>query len=195
MKRTLDVVLAVCGFAVAAPILAVAAMAVWLESGAPVFHRSIRLGRGGRPFIFYKLRSMYPGAEWASRELRLLNEVDGPVFKIADDPRMTSVGRVLRRTSLDELPQLWNVLRGDMSIVGPRPPLPEEVLEYDDWQLGRLSVRPGLTCYWQIRGRSLINFEDWVRMDLEYIASRGFWTDLKIMVSTIPAVLSGRGAF
>ena len=138
---------------------------------------------------------MVDGADQHRHTLSHLNETDGPVFKMAADPRVTRVGRLLRVTSLDEIPQLWNVLRGEMSLVGPRPPIAEEVVQYEPWQLRRLDVLPGITCLWQISGRSRIGFQEWMRLDLEYIKHRSFWLDLKIMIRTIPAVLSREGAF
>ncbi len=137
---------------------------------------------------------MFQGAERRQEELRSLNEMDGPVFKLARDPRVTGFGRLLRKFSLDELPQLWNVVGGDMSLVGPRPPLPDEVAQYERWQRRRLSMRPGLTCLWQVSGRNQIDFERWMELDLEYIDSWSPRLDLKILLKTIPAVLSGRGA-
>jgi lipopolysaccharide/colanic/teichoic acid biosynthesis glycosyltransferase len=194
-KRALDIVGAALALVVTAPLLALACAAIWLESGRPLFFRQTRLGRGGRAFTFLKLRTMRVDAEQLAARLRAHNEVEGPAFKMAHDPRMTTCGRWLRRLSLDELPQLWNVLRGDMSLVGPRPPVPSEVAHYESWQLWRLAVRPGLTCFWQVRGRSLIGFEEWMRMDLEYIARRGLKTDLGVLLATVPAVLSCRGAY
>src|SRR5690606_10927895 len=146
-------------------------------------------GLHGREFIMYKFRSMVVNAEAMLESLRDKNEVDGPVFKIRHDPRITRVGRFLRKTSLDELPQLWNVLKGEMSLVGPRPPLPSEVAQYAPWQRRRLSVKPGLTCTWQVEGRNQASFEEWVRMDLEYIDRWGLWLDIKLLFKTIPAVL------
>jgi lipopolysaccharide/colanic/teichoic acid biosynthesis glycosyltransferase len=145
--------------------------------------------------VFYKFRSMVDGAHESRNFLLHLNEVQGPVFKIADDPRITRVGRYLRRTSIDELPQLVNVLRGDMSLVGPRPPIPEEVEKYEPWQRRRLSVKPGITCLWQISGRSRLGFEEWMRLDIVYIQSCSFLLDMKILLRTIPAVLSRDGAY
>jgi lipopolysaccharide/colanic/teichoic acid biosynthesis glycosyltransferase len=139
-------------------------------------------------------RTMIEGAEEIQQELLHLNEMDGPVFKLREDPRVTRLGRFLRRFSLDELPQLWNVLRGDMSLVGPRPPIPDEVRRYQRWQRRRLSMKPGLTCLWQISGRNQVDFERWIRLDLEYIDSWSPWLDVKILLKTVPAVLSGRGA-
>ena len=138
---------------------------------------------------------MYQDAEQRLEELRAQNEVDGPVFKMTHDPRITPVGKWLRRTSIDELPQLFNILRGDMSIVGPRPPLPAEVAQYSDWDWGRLAVRPGLTCYWQISGRSNLSFEEWMRLDLQYIEEQGFLTDMRIIFRTVGVVLRGEGAY
>ncbi len=194
-KRWLDIVIASVLLLLGLPILALAAIAIKLDSRGPILFRSTRCGRGGEPFTFYKLRSMHQNAHSMKPKLLHLNEVDGPVFKLANDPRMTRVGRFIRRTSIDELPQLWNVLRGDMSIVGPRPPIPEEVEQYTPNQMRRLSVKPGLTCLWQVSGRSDLSFDEWVRLDLEYIYNRSFATDLQILGRTIPAVLSCRGAY
>ena len=194
-KRTLDLVGATVALILAAPVLLLAALAIMIETRGSVLYRSTRVGRNGRPFTFYKLRSMVNGADRHRHHLSHLNECDGPVFKISRDPRVTVVGRFLRTTSLDELPQLWNVIRGDMSLVGPRPPLPEEVSHYQPWQMRRLDVRPGLTCLWQISGRSRIGFEEWMRLDLEYIRYRSFRLDLQILLRTIPAVLSQEGAY
>ena len=194
-KRSLDVGGAIVALLLTAPLIAVIAALILLESRGSVFYRSTRIGRGGRPFTFYKLRSMVKDAHARRDHLTHLNEADGPVFKIARDPRITSIGRFMRSTSLDEVPQFWNVLRGDMSLVGPRPPIPEEVAQYEPWQLRRLDVRPGLTCLWQISGRSRIGFQEWMRLDLEYIRHRSLKLDLKILLRTIPAVLSREGAY
>jgi len=194
-KRTLDLIGALIALVVSAPLTLIAALAIKLESRGPIFYRSTRVGRGGKPFTFFKLRSMVNGADQHRHHLSHLNECDGPVFKISNDPRVTGVGRFLRTTSLDELPQFWNVLRGDMSLVGPRPPLPEEVSHYLPWQMRRLDVRPGITCLWQISGRSRIGFEEWMRLDLEYIKRQSFPMDLRILLRTIPAVLSREGAY
>jgi exopolysaccharide biosynthesis polyprenyl glycosylphosphotransferase len=194
-KRVLDVVGAIVGLVLSAPLLLVAAILVKLETHGPVLYRSRRIGRGGRPFTFFKIRSMVKNADLHRHRLSHLNETDGPVFKIARDPRITRVGRFLRTTSIDEIPQLFNVLRGDMSLVGPRPPIAEEVAQYEPWQYRRLEVRPGLTCLWQISGRSRIGFQEWMRLDLEYIRQQSFWLDAKILIRTIPAVLSREGAY
>jgi exopolysaccharide biosynthesis polyprenyl glycosylphosphotransferase len=194
-KRVFDVGGVLVGLLLLAPLLLAIALAIRLDTPGPVLYRSRRVGEGGRVFSFLKFRSMVRNAEMLRDELVHLNEVDGPVFKISRDPRITRVGAILRRTSLDELPQLWNVLCGDMTIVGPRPPIPEEVRQYQPWQMRRLSVRPGLTCLWQISGRSHVGFDEWMRMDLEYIDRRSFLLDLSILLRTIPAVLSGKGAY
>ena len=194
-KRALDILGAIVGLMLGAPILALAAFLVKLESHGPVLYKSRRVGRGGRPFTFFKLRSMVNGADLDRHRLSHLNESDGPVFKIARDPRVTRIGRFLRTTSIDEIPQLFNVLRGDMSLVGPRPPIAEEVAQYEPWQFRRLEVRPGLTCLWQISGRSRIGFQEWMRLDLEYIRKQSFRLDVKILIRTIPAVLSREGAY
>jgi lipopolysaccharide/colanic/teichoic acid biosynthesis glycosyltransferase len=194
-KRLLDLVGAALGLLLCSPLLLIAAILIKLESRGPVIYKSIRIGRGARPFTFLKLRSMVDGADQHRHKLSHLNETDGPVFKIAADPRVTRIGRLLRVTSIDEIPQLLNVLRGEMSLVGPRPPIAEEVVQYEPWQLRRLDVVPGITCLWQISGRSRIGFQEWMRLDLEYIRHRSFWLDLKILIRTIPAVLSREGAF
>ena len=194
-KRILDLVGAAVALILSAPLLLLVAIAIKIETRGSVLYRSTRVGRGGKHFTFYKLRSMVKGADRHRDHLSHLNECDGPVFKISRDPRVTVVGRFLRTTSLDELPQLWNVLCGDMSLVGPRPPLPEEVSHYQPWQMRRLDVRPGLTCLWQISGRSTIGFEEWMRLDLEYINRQSLRLDLQIILRTIPAVLSQEGAY
>lgn len=194
VKRTLDVAIAVVMLFLAAPVLSLVALAIKLSSRGSVLFRQTRCGLNGREFTLYKFRTMVEGAEEQQRELLHLNEMNGPVFKVRKDPRVTALGRLLRRFSLDEFPQLWNVLRGDMSLVGPRPPIPEEVAQYERWQRRRLAMKPGLTCLWQISGRNNLDFDRWMELDLEYIDS---WTpslDLKILWRTIPAVISGRGA-
>ena len=194
-KRCLDIVVAAFALAATAPLFAFVAVLVKIESPGPVIYRSTRLGRGARPFTFFKLRSMVDGAERHRDQIAHLNECDGPVFKITRDPRVTRVGHLARITSMDEIPQLLNVLRGEMSLVGPRPPIPEEVARYEPWQIHRLDVRPGITCLWQVSGRSLLGFQEWMRLDLEYIEHRSFRLDLKILLRTIGAVLSREGAY
>ncbi len=194
-KRAIDLIGATVALAILALPMALVALLIKLESRGPVFFVQYRLGEHGIPFRFYKFRSMVVNAEDIRSELEAVNEASGPVFKIRQDPRMTRIGRLIRRTSLDETPQLFHVLAGQMSLVGPRPPLPEEVENYEPWQRERLAVRPGLTCIWQISGRSDIPFERWVELDIEYVRRRSLWLDLKILLLTIPAVLSGRGAY
>jgi len=194
-KRLLDLMIGSAALAVASPAIAVAAIAIKLDSRGPVFHRAVRVGRGGRKFTFLKLRSMQVGAEELRGLLLHLNQAQGPAFKLHNDPRVTRVGRFLRKTSLDELPQLRHVLQGHMSLVGPRPPFPEEVERYEPWMLRRLSVRPGLTCLWQIRGRSDLSFEEWMRLDLEYVDRCSVLLDFQILALTLPAVLSAKGAY
>ncbi len=194
MARALDVLLASLCLLLFAPVILVAGLLVKLTSPGPMFFRQTRLGQGGRPFQFLKLRTMCVDAEARKKDLLALNEQSGPVFKVTRDPRVTPVGRVLRKLSIDELPQLWNVLVGDMTFVGPRPPLPDEVAEYEPWQRRRLDIAGGLTCIWQVSGRSQVQFEDWVRMDLRYARDASPWLDLKILAQTIPAVVTGKGA-
>lgn len=195
LKRTVDVVIAALALVVLSPVVLLTALVVKATSPGPVLFKQKRAGKDGREFDFYKFRTMEADAEAHREELIDLNEVSGPVFKIRDDPRMIPIGRFLRRTSIDELPQLWNVLRGDMCLVGPRPPIPDEVVEYSDWEIQRLAATPGITCIWQVSGRSELDFETWVRMDIEYIQKWSLWLDLKLLARTIPAVLSGEGAF
>ena len=192
-KRMLDIVLAASGLALLSPLFLVVAVLVRRQDGPPVFFRQVRVGLHGRPFNVVKFRTMVPDAEERLTELEERNEIQGHAFKVTDDPRLTTMGRWLRRTSIDELPQLWNVLRGEMSLVGPRPPLPREVDGYDIWHRRRLSMLPGITGLWQVEARREADFDRWVRLDLDYIDRWSLWLDLKIMARTIPAVLSGEG--
>jgi exopolysaccharide biosynthesis polyprenyl glycosylphosphotransferase len=194
LKRAFDVVLSIVALALLSPVLLALALLVRLTSPGPILYRQTRCGLGGRRFTLLKFRSMVDGADRMRKELEHRNEAHGPVFKITNDPRCTPLGRWLRKFSLDELPQLWNILRGDMSFVGPRPPLAEEVAQYETWQRRRLRMRPGLTCLWAMEGRSQIRFERWMQLDLAYIDNWSLWLDLKIFVKTIPHVLRGRGA-
>ncbi len=194
-KRFMDIAVATLILLLVLPVIPVIVILIKLDSPGPVLFRQKRVGKDGREFDFFKFRSMHLGAENVIASLRPLSGVDGPVFKIKEDPRITGTGRFLRRSSLDELPQLLNVLKGDMSIVGPRPNLPSEVSQYLPWQKRRLDVTPGITCYWQIAGRSHIGFQEWMRLDLEYIRSRSLVTDIKIMLKTIPAVIARKGAY
>jgi len=194
LKRTMDVVFGALFLALAAPVIAAAALAIMIVSPGSPFFVQRRVGRLGRPFALWKLRTMVCGAHLLHDGLQHLNEVDGPVFKIRKDPRLHSLGAFLRKSSIDELPNFWNVLTGDMSIVGPRPPLPSEVEHYSEYAMRRLTVKPGITCLWQTSGRSNLSFDEWMRLDNEYIDT---WTplcDLKIMLRTIPTVLRREGA-
>ncbi|MDQ5858035.1 MAG: sugar transferase [Acidobacteriota bacterium] len=194
VKRAIDLALSLFLFLLTLPIQALAALAIRLTSPGPIFFRQVRCGLNGRHFTLLKFRTMEARAEARLLEIAHLNEMTGPVFKSTRDPRLTPVGQLLRRLSIDELPQLWNVIVGDMSLVGPRPPLPEEVSRYEPWQRRRLSMSPGLTCLWQVSGRSEVDFDRWMALDLKYIDTWSPMLDLKILLKTVPAVLSGRGA-
>ncbi|GDX79776.1 hypothetical protein LBMAG42_15870 [Deltaproteobacteria bacterium] len=194
VKRAVDVVVALGGLVVLSPIMLLAAALIKIEDRGPVFFSQERSGLYGRSFPMYKFRSMCVDAEEKRKALEAKNEMDGPVFKMARDPRITRIGAFLRKSSIDELPQIWNVLRGEMSIVGPRPPLPAEVARYERWQMRRLSMRPGLTCLWQVNGRNKVDFDSWMRLDLEYIDNWSLFLDLKLILKTFPVVLTGRGA-
>ena len=178
-----------------APVFIITAIIIKATSKGPVFFNQERSGLNGRRFILYKFRTMVVDAETRLKDLLSSNEMNGPVFKMTQDPRITKIGKILRRFSIDELPQLWNVFKGDMSIVGPRPPIPEEVKNYDYWHRRKLSMRPGITCLWQVGGRSKItDFSEWMRLDLKYIDNWSLWLDCKILLKTIPTVLFGIGA-
>lgn len=195
VRRVQDVILSGLGLMLLWPLMVVIGVIIVLDDpgAGPIFSQT-RIGRQGRPFTFYKFRSMCPDAEEKLEKLLPQNEMEGPVFKIKDDPRITRVGRFLRKTSIDELPQLWNVLRGEMSLVGPRPGTPREVEQYDDYARQRLLVTPGLTCYWQIQPhRNELSFEEWVELDVKYIRERSFFTDWKIIFATFGAVLGMNG--
>lgn len=194
-KRVIDIAGASAALVIAAPLMLAVAVAIKLESPGPVLFRQTRVGRNGRPFMFLKFRSMQSDAPLLRMALNGRNETTGPVFKIRADPRVTRIGRFVRKYSLDELPQLWHVLSGGMSLVGPRPPLLEEVVRYEPWQTERLAVTPGLTCTWQVSGRSNIPFDRWVEMDIAYIRHRSLLLDLQLLLRTVPAVITGRGAY
>jgi exopolysaccharide biosynthesis polyprenyl glycosylphosphotransferase len=194
-KRALDIVASSLAIVVLSPVLLIVAFLVKLTSRGPVLYVQQRVGRGGEPFRMVKFRSMYRDAHDRRDEHVHQNIHEGPIFKIREDPRVTPVGRAIRRLSIDELPQFFHVLKGDMSLVGPRPPLPEEFLDYTERERRRLLVKPGLTCIWQVSGRSDVDFETWVDMDLEYIETWSLWLDLKLLAKTLPAVLTGRGAY
>ena len=196
MKRAMDIVGSLVGMILLSPVYIGIALAIKLTSPGPIIFCQTRVGRYGRHFKFYKFRSMYIDAEERKDELLAQNESkDGVIFKMKDDPRITKVGRFIRRASLDELPQLWNVFIGDMSLVGPRPPVPKEVQEYTLEDRKRLDVIPGITCLWQIMGRSEIPFHEQVRLDKEYILAPSVWKDIAILLKTVPAILGGKGAY
>jgi exopolysaccharide biosynthesis polyprenyl glycosylphosphotransferase len=195
VKRAVDLTLALTGLAILAPLFLSIAVAIKLDSRGPVFYRQVRVGKDALRFRILKFRSMRQDADGLITELLQRNEVGGPMFKMRCDPRVTRVGRFMRRYSLDELPQLVNVVLGDMSLVGPRPPLVAEVERYEDWQLGRLRALPGITGLWQVSGRTEVPFHDMVRLDLHYIRNWSFALDMEILLRTIPAVLSTKGAY
>ncbi len=195
-KRAFDVCFSALVLLMLSPLFLVLALLIKLEDRGPVFFRQVRVGRHGREFLMLKFRSMRPDAEQRLRELLARNHHSaGVTFKIKDDPRITRIGRLLRKFSLDELPQFYNVFRGDMSVVGPRPPVPREVELYTLADRRRLAVQPGITCLWQISGRAQIDFHGQVELDVRYIENRGFWKDLVIITKTVPAVISGTGAY
>jgi exopolysaccharide biosynthesis polyprenyl glycosylphosphotransferase len=195
LKRAVDLALTSAVLLVGAPVLAGIALAIRLDSPGPILYRQRRVGKDGVTFEMLKFRSMCVDADEKLASLVERNEATGPLFKMRRDPRVTRVGRILRRCSLDELPQLLNVLAGEMSLVGPRPPLPAEVLRYEEWQMGRLRARPGMTGLWQVSGRSEVPFNDMVRLDLHYVRNWSFGLDLEIILRTVPAVLANRGAY
>ena len=193
-KRGIDIAGALLGITLLSPVLITAGAAVKLTSPGPVFFRQKRSGLGARPFMIWKFRTMCDRADAKQKEVMHLNEQDGAAFKIKNDPRVTKLGKILRSTSIDELPQLWNVLRGEMSLVGPRPLPVHESEACTSWQQRRLDVTPGLTCIWQVEGRSSVKFEEWMRMDLRYARKRSLIRDVSLIARTIPAVLMRRGA-
>ncbi len=193
-KRLLDIVGALLGIMLFGPVMIAIAIAIKLTSPGPVLFRQQRGGLGGKPFTVYKFRTMVVNAEAKKAELLRFNERQGPAFKMKNDPRITPIGRILRKTSLDELPQFFNVLKGDMSLVGPRPLPVDENKQCDLWHHARLDVKPGITCIWQITSRDESCFDRWVRLDMQYIRALSFWTDLKLLFMTVPAVISRRGA-
>ena len=194
-KRVMDVVGSLLGIILLSPILLIVAIAIKIEDPkGSVFFVQQRCGKDNKLFPMYKFRSMVSNAEELLEKLKTKNEMDGPVFKIKDDPRITKVGKFIRKTSIDELPQLINILMGDMSIVGPRPAIPHEVAEYNDYQRQRLLVKPGLTCIWQVSGRNSIGFDEWVDMDLEYIEKRNLWMDIKLIFKTVAVLFGDKNA-
>ena len=193
-KRIIDIIGAGLGLILLSPIIAIVACAVKVTSKGPIFFSQKRVGKNGELFEMYKFRSMVVNAEELKGNLEDQNEMSGPMFKIKDDPRVTKVGKFIRKTSIDELPQLWNVLKGDMSLVGPRPSLPKEVEQFDNWMFKRLSVRPGLTCYWQVSGRNNIDFEDWMKLDCRYVDERNLWIDIKLIFKTVFVLFGDKNA-
>ena len=195
VKRAADIVFSMIFLVLLSPVFAAAAIAIKREDGGPAIYKQKRMTKDGRIFTMYKFRSMYLHAEEYLEELQKFNQIkDGPAFKMDNDPRITKVGSFIRRTSIDELPQLFNILKGEMTFVGPRPPLVSEVEKYNSYQRQRLGVKQGLTCFWQCSGRNNIGFEEWVALDLKYIKTRGIWTDIKILLKTVSAVLRMDGA-
>lgn len=194
-KRIFDIAVSLTLLPVALPMMALVALAIKLDSKGDVIFPQMRVGRFGESFTCFKFRSMRSDAEEIKQALAEENEASGPIFKMKRDPRITRVGRIIRKLSLDELPQLFNVLLGDMSLVGPRPPIPSEVVEYKAWQYGRLATIPGLTGLQQVSGRSDLDFDRWVELDLEYIRTQSVWNDILILLKTIPAVITGKGAY
>ena len=194
-KRFFDIILSALGLIILAIPFLILSIVIFIDSpGASPLYTQVRVGKDGRTFKFYKFRSMVPNAEKKLEELLHKNEMEGPVFKMKDDPRITRVGRFIRRSSIDELPQLFNVLKGDMSLVGPRPPLMREVSQYTDEQMMRVSIKPGITCYWQIQPkRNSLSFDEWFELDMKYIKERSFFTDVKILFKTVRAVFGMEG--
>lgn len=194
IKRFFDICLSSAALVVLSPLLLVIAILIYLEDKGPVIYSQTRIGKDGRAFKLYKFRSMCVDADEKLKDLQELNERDGPVFKIKNDPRVTKVGKFIRKTCIDELPQLVNIIKGDMSIVGPRPPLPNEVEQYNSYQKQRLLVVPGLTCYWQIQKGEETTFDEWVELDLKYIKERSILLDFRLILLTFKVILSGKGA-
>lgn len=194
VKRLIDFAGALFGIIVLSPILLIAALVIKIDSNGPVIFSQERVGKNGKLFKMYKFRSMVTNAEELLDKLKEKNEMSGPMFKMTRDPRVTKVGRFIRKTSIDELPQLFNVIRGEMSLVGPRPNLPREVEEFTSYQMQKLTVKPGLTCYWQVMGRSSIDFEDWMELDIKYLKERNLWVDIKLIVRTFFVLFGDRNA-
>lgn len=183
-KRSLDILGSIIGLVLLSPIFFIVSALIKIESNGPIFFVQKRVGVNGKEFNMYKFGSMVVNAEKLKEKLKNKNEMSGPMFKIKDDPRITKIGKFIRKTSIDELPQLVNVLKGEMSLVGPRPSLPSEVKEFKSWMLRRLDVKPGITCYWQVMGRNRIGFEDWMKLDVKYVEDRSFWLDIKLIFNT-----------
>ena len=193
-KRAIDIIGAISGLLLLSPVIVIVACAIKFTSKGPIFFSQKRVGKNGELFDMYKFRSMVVNAEELKEKLAHQNEMSGPMFKMKDDPRVTKVGKFIRKTSLDELPQLWNVLKGDMSLVGPRPSLPKEVVQFEGWMYKRLEVKPGLTCYWQVSGRNNIDFEDWMKLDIKYVEERNLWSDIKLIFKTVLVLFGDKNA-
>lgn len=194
IKRLIDVVCSFLGVIVLSPLFIIIVIIIKTTSKGPVFFSQKRVGKNGKEFNMYKFRSMVVNAEELKEKLAAQNEMSGPMFKMKDDPRVTKVGKFIRKTSIDELPQLWNVLKGDMSLVGPRPSLPKEVAQFEEWMYRRLEVKPGLTCYWQVSGRNNIDFEDWMKLDIKYVEERSTWVDVKLIFKTVGVLFGDKNA-
>ena len=194
IKRTIDIIGSLCGLILLSPLLLVIGILIKSDSKGPIIFAQKRVGLNGKEFKMYKFRSMVVNAEELKDKLKENNEMSGPMFKMKDDPRITRIGKFIRKTSIDELPQLVNVLKGDMSLVGPRPSLPKEVKSFETWMLKRLEVKPGLTCYWQVMGRNSIDFEDWMKLDIKYINERNFLLDIKLILKTFVLLFGDENA-
>ena len=194
IKRIIDIVASFIGLILLSPLILIVSILIKLESKGEVIFKQKRVGLNGKEFYMYKFRSMVINAEELKEQLESQNEMSGPMFKIKDDPRITKVGKFIRKTSIDELPQLINVIKGDMSLVGPRPSLPKEVKKFEQWMMERLEVKPGLTCIWQISGRNNIDFEDWMKLDIKYVRERSFKLDMKLILKTVLVLLGDKNA-
>ena len=194
IKRLMDIILSTIGLMILSPILLVVAILIKIDSKGPIFFKQKRVGLNGKAFDMYKFRSMVVNAEELKEKLEKQNEMSGPMFKIADDPRITKIGKFIRKTSIDELPQLWNVIKGDMSLVGPRPSLPKEVEQFEPWMEERFKVKPGLTCYWQVGGRNNIDFENWMKLDIKYVKERTLAIDIMLIFKTFFVLFGDKNA-
>lgn len=195
LKRIIDIIGSIIGIVLVSPVLLVTAVLIKLESKGRIFFSQTRVGLHGKEFKIYKFRSMVDGAEALKKSIEHKNEMSGPMFKVRGDPRITKIGRFIRKTSIDELPQLINVLKGEMSLVGPRPSIPSEVEKFEAWMLKRLEVKPGLTCYWQVSGRNNICFEDWMKLDIDYVNNRNMQLDIKLIFKTIILLFGDKNAY
>lgn len=194
LKRTKDILCSLIGLIILAPIFLLVGILIKLESKGPAFFSQERIGKNGCKFKMYKFRSMVVNAEELKEKLQSKNEMSGPMFKMKEDPRITKIGRFIRKTSIDELPQLFNVLKGEMSLVGPRPSLPKEVMKFEDWMMIRLEVKPGLTCYWQVSGRNNIDFVEWMKLDVKYVRERSTLVDIKLILKTFRVLFGDQNA-